>query len=59
MRKKRKYTCYDIFIISPCCNRRVKVASMDYFYNAIERKEQLIETFGNKRVFLKKRIGYV
>ena len=41
---------YDIFIKTSCCHKKIKVASMDYYFNAIERKNSLIETFGKNNV---------
>jgi hypothetical protein len=49
-----KYTSYKIYLHTPCCGSTVEVASLDYYCNAIERRNQLIETFGKYRITLKK-----
>lgn len=48
------YICYKIILKCPHCEEEIEVATMDYYHNAIQRRNQLIETFGKNRVYIKK-----
>lgn len=50
------YTCYKILLTCPGCEKQIEIASMDYYHNAINRRNQLIETFGKNRVKILKKV---
>ena len=47
-------TTYRISIKAPCCNKKIKVAEYDYFFNACKTRKMLITILGNKKVVLDK-----
>ena len=53
--KNKNYTCYKVLLIPFCCGKQIEVASMNY-HNAIKKRNQLIETFGKKRVTILKKV---
>ena len=50
------YIYYDILVKTCCCKKEVKVASMDYHHNAIERRNTLVETFGRDNVRIERKM---
>lgn len=47
---------YDIYIKNICkCKTKHKVATFDYLCNAINRKNELIKTFGTDGVIIQRR----
>jgi hypothetical protein len=50
------YIGYKIYLKTSCCGKEIEIASFDYFYNAIKRRNQLIETFGKNNVRIEKYI---
>ena len=52
----KTYICYKILLRCPCCEKEIEVGSMDYYHNAIERRNKLRETFGKYRVKILKKI---
>ena len=54
--KNKLYKSYEIYIKFPLYFRyEIKVASFDYYFNAIQRRNQLIETFGKYNVIIKRK----
>jgi len=54
--KNKTYTCYKVLLKCPCCEKQIEIYSGDYYWHTIKRRNQLIETFGNKRISMVKKV---
>jgi hypothetical protein len=49
-----KYKGYEVYVKSPCCGKEVMIELFDYYFNAIDRRNELIKSLGKSNVKIKK-----